>query len=83
METCGTCLHLAVVGDPKEAINECHRFPPRVAFNDGLASYPRVKNDAPGCGEWVEIDAKEESSPAAEKTGIRAMINKARGKALR
>ena len=82
METCGTCLHLAVVGDPKEAINECHRFPPRVAFNDGLAAYPRVKNDASGCGEWIAIDEKKESSPAGP-TGIRAMINKARGKALR
>jgi hypothetical protein len=85
METCGTCFYLIMVGDPEEAINECHRGIP-IAIN-GLATYPLVKNTAPGCGEWapiipVEPETVVTESPPAGHSEAGARTSKARGKAL-
>jgi len=83
METCGKCLYLINVGDPKEPMNECHRFPPQAA-GKGAAVYPIVKNIDPGCGDWTSKEMPEkEPGPAAQTTKTREKIDKARGKALK
>lgn len=84
METCGTCGYMIIIGDPREAINECHCRPP-TATDKGLAIYPRVRNNDPGCGEWTTMDpAKErEERPPALKTAARERKDKARAKALK
>jgi len=68
METCGTCI-FAVKG-------ECHRFPP---------PYPKIEEWTVGCGELLlkgGQPSERRPVPAVGPTGIRALIDKARGKAL-
>ncbi len=85
-ESCGKCIYLVVVGDPKEPINECHRFPP-MASGKAMAVYPLVKNDAPGCGEGSTgeelAELEKEPTSAALPTKVKERIDKARSNRLK
>ena len=57
MEQRGTCFYLVDVNNPDEALNECHRMPPKASDVKSVAAYPIVKNYSPGCGEWMPKEA--------------------------
>ena len=89
MEPCKVCIYLVNVGDPKEEINECHRFPPGPPDSKGLSYYPKVKNSATGCGEGLTAEelAEQEkelvSVSVAGQTRVKERIDKARGNRLK
>jgi hypothetical protein len=83
MESCEKCRYLEIVGNPLEAINECHRFPP-TAMGKELAVYPLVKNGQPGCGDFETYEeAAAINRTVAGQSPAKAKISAARQKALK